>query len=76
MYLVNMASDCTHNEGSFVSLDDLDNISILLDEDNELEEEIAHLFNPFLTNVSLGDKPGSWISQAKCLKSTSGGIRF
>ena len=34
MYLVNMASDYTHNEGSFVSLDDLDNISILLDEDN------------------------------------------
>ena len=29
----------------FVSLDDLDNISILLDKDNDLEEEITHLFN-------------------------------
>ena len=32
-------------ESSFVSLDDLDNISILLHEDNDLEEEITHLFN-------------------------------
>ena len=31
-------------ESSFVSLDDLDNISILLHEDNDLEEEITHLF--------------------------------
>ena len=30
---------------SFVSLDDLDNVSILLVEDNDLEEEITHLFN-------------------------------
>ena len=28
-----------------MSLDDLDNISILLDEDNGLKEEITHLFN-------------------------------
>ena len=40
MYIVNMASGCTHKEASFVFLDDLDNISILLDEDNDLEEEI------------------------------------
>ena len=36
---------CTHQEGLFVSSDDLDNISILLDEDKDLEEEITHLFN-------------------------------
>ena len=45
MYIVNMASDCTHEEASFISSDDLDNISISLDEDNDLEEEITHLFN-------------------------------
>ena len=44
MYIVNMASGCTHKESSFVSLDYLDNISNLLDEDNDLEEEITHLF--------------------------------
>ena len=36
---------CTHEEALFVSLDDLDNIFILLDEDNDLEKEITHLFN-------------------------------
>ena len=40
-----MALDCTHKEALSVSLDDLDNISFLLDEDNDLEEEITHLFN-------------------------------
>ena len=40
MYIVNMASGCTDEGVSFVSLDDLDNISILLDEDNDLEEEL------------------------------------
>ena len=45
MYIVNMVSDCTHEEASFISSDDLDNISISLDEDNDLEEEITHLFN-------------------------------
>ena len=41
---------CIHGFGlhtenaSFVSLDDLDNIAILLEEDNDLEEEIVHLF--------------------------------
>ena len=45
MYIVNMASDWTHEEVSFISSDDLDNISISLDEDNDLEEEITHLFN-------------------------------
>ena len=43
MYIANMASGWTHEEVSFVSLDDLDNISIVLDEDNDLEEEITHL---------------------------------
>ena len=32
-------------EASFVSLDDFDNISILLDKDNDLKEEITHLLN-------------------------------
>ena len=36
---------CPHEETPFVSLDDLDSISILSDEDNDLEEEIIHLFN-------------------------------
>ena len=40
-----MTPGCTHEEASFVSLDDLDNISILLDEDNDLEEELTHLFD-------------------------------
>ena len=39
-----MTSGCTHEEVSFVSLDDLDNFSILLDY-NDLKEEISHLFN-------------------------------
>ena len=38
MYIVSMASDCAHKEASFVSLDDLGNISILLDRDNDLEQ--------------------------------------
>ena len=45
MYIVSKASGCTHQKASFVFLDDLDNVSILLDEDNGLEEEITHLFN-------------------------------
>ena len=45
MYTVNMASGCTHLETLLVSLDDLDNISILLDKDKELEEKITYLFN-------------------------------
>ena len=40
-----MTSGCAHKEVLFVFLDDLDNISILLDESNDLEEEITHLFN-------------------------------
>ena len=39
-----MALGCTHEEASIVSLDNLNNVSILLDEDNDLEEEITHLF--------------------------------
>ena len=37
-----MASGCTHEEASFVCLDDLNNISILLDKDNDLKEDIPH----------------------------------
>ena len=40
-----MALGCTHKEPSFMSFDDQDNISILLDKDNDLEEDIDHLFN-------------------------------
>ena len=40
-----MALGCTHEETSFVSLDDLDNVSILLDKHNDLEEGITHLFD-------------------------------
>ena len=40
-----MASGSTYEEASFVSSDDLDNFSILLDEHNDLEEESTHLLN-------------------------------
>ena len=36
---------CPHEETPFVSLHDLDSISILSDEDSDLEEDIIHLFN-------------------------------
>ena len=44
MYIVNMASGCTHEETSLGSLNDLDNVSILLDKDNDLEGKNSHLF--------------------------------
>ena len=44
MYTLNIAPGCTHEEASFVSLDDSDNISILL-HDNDFEEEITSLYN-------------------------------
>ena len=47
VYIAFTATVCTHEKASFVSLNDLDNISILLEVDNDLEEEITHLFNPF-----------------------------
>ena len=33
-------------------------------------------FNPFLTNVSLADEPGSWFLLKKCLKNTCGRVTF
>ena len=51
MYTVNMASSCIHEEAPFISLDGLDNFSILLDEHNDLQEEIAHLFNELSISV-------------------------
>ena len=45
MYIVNMALGCTHEEVSFLSLHDLDDISILLDEDNYFEEESGSKYN-------------------------------
>ena len=44
MYIAYLASGCTYEEALFVSLGDLDNISILLHEDNDLEEEITHFY--------------------------------
>ena len=40
-----MASGCTQEGAVSVSLDDLDNISILLGEENDFEEEITDLLN-------------------------------
>ena len=45
MCMVNMDSACTLEEALFLSLDNFVNISILLDKDNDLEEEITHLFD-------------------------------
>ena len=39
-------------------------------------ENKAYFFNPFLTNVPLTDKPGSWFLLAKCLKNTCGRVTF
>ena len=38
LYIVNMGLGCIHEEASFVALDDLDNISILTNEGNDLKE--------------------------------------
>ena len=38
-------SACTLEEALFVSLDNFAKISILLDKDNDLEEQITHLFD-------------------------------
>ena len=43
--MVNMDSACTLEEALFVSLDNFAKISILLDKDNDLEEQITHLFD-------------------------------
>ena len=45
-----MDSGCTHEEASFVSLDDLGDIFILLDENNDLEEEIKFFAFTFKKN--------------------------
>ena len=45
MYFINMASGCIHEEALCVSLDELDNIFTLLDQDNFLKGKITHLFN-------------------------------
>ena len=61
--IVNLASDCTHEEASFASSDDLGNFSILLDEDNDLKEEINHLFNEVIIYIfkfeRKNNQPGS-----------------
>ena len=52
--MVNMDSACTLEEALFVSLDNFAKISILLDKDNDLEEQITHLsdeVNIFILNL-------------------------
>ena len=49
-----MASGRTHEEASFVFLDDLDNISILLGENNDVEEKITHLLS--VQQIALGNQ--------------------
>ena len=48
-----MALASTHEKASFVSLVDLDNISIFLNENNDLENEITHLFQRVFSFLSL-----------------------
>ena len=50
MYIVNMASSSTHEDDS---LDHLDYISLLLAQDNDLEEEITYVFNEVFLFSSL-----------------------
>ena len=38
--------------------------------------KMAKTINPFSTNVSLTDKPGSWFLPVKCLKNTCGRVTF
>ena len=60
MYFLNMVSGCTHEEALFVSLDELDDISSLLYEDNFLEGKITHLFNKviiFIFNIEKTPQP-------------------
>ena len=42
-----MALGGTDEGALFVSLDDFDNISILLDEDNDLKKEIPHFLTKY-----------------------------
>ena len=52
-----MASGCTHEDASFISLDDLDKISVLLGKVSDLEEEITHLFTEVFLLSSLKKNP-------------------
>ena len=71
MYIVNMASSCTHEKASFLYLDDLDEISTLLDEDNDLEEEITHLFNEVSVFIFKSEKKPPTTNQALNIHKTS-----
>ena len=51
VHITNIVTGYTHKEASFVFLDDLDTISILLDQNNNLAEEITHLHST--TNQAL-----------------------
>ena len=41
-----------------------------------LLRKLLCVLNPFSTNVSFTDKPGSWFLLAKCLKNTCGRVTF
>ena len=71
MYIVNMASSCTHEKASFLYLDDLDEIFTLLDEDNDLEEEITHLFNEVSVFIFKSEKKTPTTNQALNIHKTS-----
>ena len=62
-FVVNLAFGCIHEEVSFASSYDLGHFSILLDEDNDLKEEINHLFNKVIIYIFKFEKksnqPGS-----------------
>ena len=62
MYAVNMASSCTDEEAPLVYLDDLYNISTLLNKDNNLEEKITPLFIEVSTLFSILKKKPQPIS--------------
>ena len=65
MCIVNMPSGCTHKEASFLFLDYFGNISILLDEDNDLEDEITNLFNELSIFIFKFEKKHNQISRDK-----------
>ena len=62
MYIPYMASGCALEEASFVLLDDLDNISISLHEENDLGEQITHLFSEVSISIFKFKKTAKAIS--------------
>ena len=62
-----MTSGSTHEEASFVSLDDLDNISTLLYEVDDLEEKFTDLLNYLLYTQIMYRKYGVNSNGFKCV---------